>query len=253
MSDKPFEGIGAVYFDLDDTLCGYWIAASKALRETLELHGPKHIHVDQMVDHWAAAFRELISVIRQKPWYKTYLNQSDLGRTEQMRMTLARAELDDEAMAAAMSRHYMEARDRHLELFPDAIAVLDKLKLQFPLGLITNGPADIQRMEISTLAIESYFDNIFIEGEMGFGKPEPEVFRRAAAAVSLPPEKLLFVGNSYLHDILPAIEAGWKTAWIKRASDVPPSSGKSAPEERPTDKPAPDAEIGSLSELLELL
>ncbi|MGQ4827965.1 HAD-IA family hydrolase, partial [Enterococcus faecalis] len=81
-----------------------------------------------------------------------------------------------------------------MKLFPDALPTLRALKAKYPLGLITNGPADVQRQEIATLGIVRFFDNIFIEGEMLVGKPEPEVFRKAEAAVGLRPQQILFVG-----------------------------------------------------------
>ena len=36
----PFAEVRAVFFDLDDTLCGYWDACKIALRETFAEHGP---------------------------------------------------------------------------------------------------------------------------------------------------------------------------------------------------------------------
>jgi putative hydrolase of the HAD superfamily len=65
---------------------------------------------------------------------------------------------------------------------------------------------------------------------------------------------MLFVGNSYGHDVRPAIEVGWKTVWVRRPSDVPPSAGKAAtPEEPPKDAPAPNAIVSDLATLKELL
>jgi putative hydrolase of the HAD superfamily len=172
-----------------------------------------------------------------------------------MRLTLLRISVVDPDRTDALSETYMRERDRALRLFDDCMTVLDKLHPLYPLGLITNGPADIQRQEIATLGIEHYFKNIYIEGEMGEGKPNPAVFERAAKAVECEPHEILFVGNSFAHDVAPAIEAGWRAIWIRRPSDVPPSSGPglSRPEEAPTGAPQPDAIIGNLTSLLELL
>jgi len=124
----------------------------------------------------------------------------------------------------------------------------------YPLGLMTNGPADVQRQEIATLKIEKYLSNILIEGELGVGKPHESVFARASQLVGIPPENLLFVGNSYHHDIAPAISFGWKTMWIRRSSDVPPSAGgRGAPEELPPSAAKPHAVISDLREVIALL
>jgi HAD superfamily hydrolase (TIGR01549 family) len=247
--------IRAIYFDLDDTLCGYWAASSRALEASFEAHRPETHSTRDLLEHWATAFREFIPEIKTDRWYPGYLASGEPTRTEQMRRALAHAGIGDLNLASQISETYMRLRNENLTLFPDAIKVLDMVHARYPLGLITNGPADIQRMEIATLGIGHYFANVFIEGEVGFGKPEPEVFQRAARAVEQPPEHLLFVGNSYEHDILPAIAAGWSTAWIRRPSDIPPSAGitRSRPEERKPDQPAPTYEIKELSELIPIL
>ncbi|AIE83448.1 HAD family hydrolase [Fimbriimonas ginsengisoli] len=243
-------GVKAIYFDLDDTLCGYWDASKQALRRAFELHGPQGITPEEMVGHWASAFRRFAPTLKETGWYETYLKTAEPTRTEQMRLTLAEAGVIDEARALALSETYMRERDANLRLFSDALLVLDTLKWRYPLGLITNGPADLQRQEIATLGIESYFQNIYIEGEMGVGKPKRTVFDRAAAAVDCKPEELLMVGNSFGHDVAPALEYGWHAVWIRRASDIPPSSTRS--EEMPPGANAPDAIIQHLSELLEI-
>lgn len=246
----------AVFFDLDDTLCGYWDASKAGLRQTFEQHLPAGFTTDEMVEHWATAFREFSPTLKMTGWYETYLKTGEPTRTEQMRLTLARIGQDDPVMAAKLSEAYGFNRNANLRLFPDAIEILEWLKPRCDaMGLVTNGPADIQRQEIETLGIEPYFPHIYIEGEMGRGKPHQEIFQKISDEVGVKGKEMLFVGNSYAHDVRPALEAGWHAIWIRRPSDVPPSMrGKTAlPEERPEGAPEPDAIIGNLSELRTLL
>lgn len=249
-----FPSVKAVYFDLDDTLCAYWDAAKLALRRAFEQEGPPSVPVEAMVRHWASAFRHFSPTLKESTWYDTYLKCGEPTRTEQMRLALLEAGITDAARAKRMGDAYAVERDRALELFPGAIDVLENFSARFPLGLITNGPADVQRQEIVTLGIEKYFSHILIEGEMGEGKPLQSVLRRAERLVGFKAEQLLFVGNSYHHDLAPAIEAGWFTVWVKRDSDVAPSAHDNArpPELRPGDA-SPDAIITELPELLDLL
>jgi putative hydrolase of the HAD superfamily len=248
-------GIRAIYFDLDDTLCGYWDASKGGLRAAFEAHAPEGHTADGLLGHWATAFREFCPNLRQLGWYERYLKNSEAPRTELMRRALERASILDEDLAAKISHTYMVERDRRLALFDDAVELLDWLAARYPLGLITNGPADLQRMEIATLGIADRFQAIFIEGEMGFGKPAPEVFRLAEEAFHVTGREILFVGNSYHHDIAPAIAAGWRTAWIRRPSDVPPSAfgGTSKPEELPFGAPEPDWTVNDLRSLMDAL
>jgi putative hydrolase of the HAD superfamily len=255
VSSPLFSNVEAVFFDLDDTLCQYWEAARAGLFRAFEQHGPEGFTADDMVQLWAKAFREFLKEVNHADWYSKYLKTGESTRTEQMRRTLAEAGCADEDRARRLSETYMRERDSRLRLFDDSLEVLNTLKPKFRLGLITNGPADVQRQEVQTLGIENYFAAILIEGEMGEGKPKLSVFRRAERRVECAPEKTLFVGNSYSHDIRPAIEAGWRTAWIRRPTDVPPSAGPggSAVEAKPADAPNPDAEINNLLELLPML
>lgn len=249
---KPdLSGVRAIYFDLDDTLCGYWDASKTGLRQAFAEHGPEGFTPEEMVVHWATAFRSFAPNLKQTGWYETYLKTAEPTRTEQMRRTLEEAGLIDEERATLLSEAYMRSRDANLRLFSDAIETLDRLGAKYPLGLITNGPADLQRQEIATLGIEHYFQNIFIEGEMGEGKPKRAVFERAERAVGCEPHELLMVGNSFAHDITPALEYGWHAIWVRRASDVPPSA--TTPEDMPEGAAPPDAVIQHLTELLSLL
>ena len=250
-----FSSVRAIYFDLDDTLCGYWDASKKGLRKAFGEHGPEGLDVEEMVREWSAAFREFAPSLKRTGWYEGYLQSGEATRTESMRLALMRMGVDEPERARKLSEAYLQHRHYALSLFPEAREVLNSLRGRYPLGLITNGPADIQRMEIEGLGIGTYFDNVFIEGELGFGKPKPEVFERAAAAVSCSPDELLFVGNSYAHDIAPALAAGWFAAWVRRPSDVPPSSGpeKTEPEEKPEGGADPHMVINNLRQLLPLL
>jgi putative hydrolase of the HAD superfamily len=249
------QAIRAVFFDLDDTLCGYWEASKRALRETFEHHRPGGCDAETLLREWAAAFRVFLPEVKRAPWYEAYLVSGEPTRTELMRRTLERLAIHDPTMATELSSTYSKLRNSYLELFPEAIEVIEALKGRYSMGLITNGPADTQRMEIDALDIAGHFEHIFIEGVLGFGKPDRRVFETAEQAVGASGREILFVGNSYPHDIYPAIGAGWRTAWIRRPTDAPPSTSgsKSVASQEPPDGPEPDLEIASLSELLPYL
>ena len=246
--------VKGIYFDLDDTLCAYWDACKIGLKRTFDIHAPEGWEPEAAIREWARAFRDFAPTLKQTGWYETYLTDSEPTRTEQMRRALALMGVEDPAHAARLSQTYLEERDRALELFPDAIEVIESLRPRYPLGLITNGPADIQRMEVATLGLEKHFDHILIEGEMGEGKPLPSVFNRAATLMGFQPNEMLMVGNSYGHDVKGALENGWHAIWISRESDVPPSAEV---EEKAfvlsSEETQPDVVIHELSELLALL
>ncbi|HXH60584.1 MAG TPA: HAD family hydrolase [Fimbriimonadaceae bacterium] len=248
-----FAGVKSIYFDLDDTLCAYWNAAKKGLRLAFEDH-PEHGHaVDDMILYWGEVFREFAPTIKDSHWYPKYLESGETTRVELMRRVLERAGVFDDALASDLSHTYYVERHGALELFPEAREVLEALHGRFTLGLITNGPADIQRQEIETLHIRQYFDHILIEGEMGKGKPHPDVMQLAESLMGHSGPEILFVGNSYRHDVAPARHAGWRQAWVRRPTDIPPTSQRTEPEGLPEGEEPPDITIRSLRELLPAL
>ncbi len=65
---------------------------------------------------------------------------------------------------------------------------LAAVRAQVPsLGLVTNGAAAAQRAKIERFELARFFDVIVVEGEAGFGKPDPRVFERALARCAFPP------------------------------------------------------------------
>jgi putative hydrolase of the HAD superfamily len=247
--------VDAVCFDLDDTLCAYWDAVHIGLERAFELHGPAGVPVEKCIHAWARTFRVFAPSLRKEGWFGTYLKLGGPTRTEQMRLTLLELGHDDLERAASLSSSYLEERDKALKLFDDAAEVLQTLGGRYPLGLITNGPADIQRMEIETLGIAHFFQTILIEGELGQGKPHASVFRLAEKNLGSAAERSLMIGNSYAYDVLPAMEFGWHGIWIDRPGDVGPSDPAfpAVRETIPSGSRQPDAIFGDLRLLLDLL
>jgi putative hydrolase of the HAD superfamily len=248
-------GLKFIYFDLDDTLCTYWDASKAALRETFARNPQHGRHPDEMVEAWAEVFKNFYQEVKQGFWYDIYLKEGEKTRLEQMRRTLKHIGIDEESLARSLSDDYGALRLKNLRLFHNVVEVLEFLRPHFPMGLITNGPADVQTQEIAALGLEKYFDVVLIEGAMGRGKPHPEVFEHARQLAKAEPNQLLMVGNSYRHDVRPALEAGWHSIWVRRPSDIPPSAigNYAKPEQRPEDSPAPTLEIENLSELLDVI
>ena len=254
VEDTPlFAGVKVVFFDLDDTLCAYWNAAKKGLRLAFESHPEHGSTATAMVEHWGEVFRQFAPTIKTSHWYQKYLESGEITRVELMRRVLERIGIYDDELASNLSTTYYVERHAALELFPEAHDVLQRLHETFKLGLITNGPADIQRQEIETLGIGDLFESVLIEGETKMGKPNPEVMRMAEEQTGCSGAEVLFVGNSYKHDVCPARAAGWRQAWIRRPSDVPPTARHTEPEGLPEGEPEPDLTITDLRELLPAL
>lgn len=233
--------IKAIYFDLDDTLCGYWDASRSALRQTFMESGLPY-SAEEAISAWKRAFGTFSKEVKTDRWYQHYLESGESTRTELMRRALSTLGVDNDSQAKLLADQYAKLRDAKLQLFEEADSVLYELHKHFRLGLITNGPADVQRQEINTLGIGHYFEHILIEGEFGLGKPEIEIFEAARIKQNLLPSEMLFVGNSFEHDVQGSKLAGWWSLWLNKTG-----------EDNPGTHPQPDAEISNLLEVLDWL
>ena len=246
----------AIYFDLDDTLCGYWDAAKAGLQVTFQYLEETNSSIPKgaALKAWITEFRDFCPKLKALGWYEKYLVSGEKTRYELMRRTLLRLNMEETDLASKLSLLYFNERQKALKLFEESLPVLNHIQGKLHVGLITNGPSDVQNCQIELLKLRQYFNSILIEGELGFGKPDQRVFALAENQAQVQPHQTLFVGNSFNHDILPALTKGWDTFWVRRPSDVPPSAEYDAlPEVRSSNLPAPTYEFDSLIPLFEIL
>ena len=128
-----------------------------------------------------------------------------------------------------------ERRARHVP-FDDAKAALEDLRDACRLGVLTNGPPDIQHEKLEGAGLAHYFDAVVVSGDVGIGKPDPRIFHLALEQLGASPEDAAMVGDSLPRDIVGARRAGVMAVWVNRAGarpDDPPS--EAVPGEYPGD------------------
>ncbi|MCS7300688.1 MAG: HAD family hydrolase, partial [Fimbriimonadales bacterium] len=167
--------------------------------------------------------------LHSEQWYPLYLREGHPTRTETFRRMLRSLNLDTDGLAERISTEYAALREQLLHLHEETLEVLHALRERYPLFVITNGPAYEQRRELQVLGIENLFDFVAIEGEVGVGKPHKPIFEFVERRLGLPPEQILFVGNSWEHDVQGALGAGWQAVWVNREGAPPPQPDSAVP------------------------
>ena len=84
------------------------------------------------------------------------------------------------------------------------------------MGILTNGFKEQQRAKLARLpeiAARCAPEAVLIAEEIGAWKPTPPAFARATEAAGVPPEAILYVGDSLHSDVVGGTEAGWTVAW----------------------------------------
>lgn len=119
---------------------------------------------------------------------------------------------------------YRDRRDAALRLFPGAAATIERVRTAgVRTALLTNGSAAAQRDKIERFDLARHFDSILIEGELGWGKPDPRVYRRALADLGLEAAETWMVGDNLEWDVAAPQRLGIYGIWIDhKGNGVPP-------------------------------
>ncbi|MBQ5769599.1 MAG: HAD family hydrolase [Clostridia bacterium] len=99
--------------------------------------------------------------------------------------------------------------------YPDACDTLTELKARgYRLGIIANQNPGLEK-RLEDWGLQQYFDVIVSSAEIGYAKPEREIFEKAFEMAGCTAEESVMVGDRLDNDMLPAKEIGMKTVWMK--------------------------------------
>lgn len=110
-----------------------------------------------------------------------------------------------------LSDQYIENLSTFNHLFPNTVEVLDYLKPNYKLHIITNGFQEIQDKKLQSSNIYNYFDHIINSEMAGVKKPNPKIFELALNKANTLPNKSLMIGDNLEADILGARAVGLHT------------------------------------------
>ena len=83
----------------------------------------------------------------------------------------------------------------------------------------------MQRDKVFRFGLLELFDSISIEGELGFGKPDPRMYTRALEALDVAPADAWMVGDHLEFDIAQPQRMGLLVVWVDgRGAGVPATS-----------------------------
>jgi putative hydrolase of the HAD superfamily len=110
---------------------------------------------------------------------------------------------------------------RKIRLFPHVRECLEAFRSSgLPLALLSDFPPDIK---LRNLGIMDFFSLTLCSEELGALKPDPLPFTELARRLNLPPEQILYVGNSLSYDAEGALRAGMQAALVGSAILKKPS------------------------------
>ncbi len=93
-------------------------------------------------------------------------------------------------------------------LFSDSVEILEFLKNEgYKIGVISNSPPT-PRDQLSDLGIKHYIDEVIFSFEVGYRKPEKEIFLTMLEGTGVDASRALMIGDSIKYDINAARAVG---------------------------------------------
>ena len=202
-----------VLFDLDDTLGDYATARARRLRRAF---GP-HLEAIEVADREGTIARMITASIELSP-----------HGTEHFPTLFEQFGITAPDAASVAAEWYASNRYFDLRLFDDAISTLSALRsVTTPsgarerrrLGIVTNGPPDVQREKVTLLGLTDLVDFVLISGEVGIEKPDPRIYAEALRLGGASVDDAVFIGDAPQFDILGAHNSGMRSIWVNRSGE----------------------------------
>jgi 2-haloacid dehalogenase len=96
------------------------------------------------------------------------------------------------------------------------VDALRQLRSRFRLAIVSNVDDDLFAATRPQLGVE--FDQIVTAQQAKGYKPSLKIFELALSRISVPAHRVLHVGQSLYHDVIPAQSLGLATVWVNRPS-----------------------------------
>lgn len=230
----------AMLIDLDDTLLASTAAGRRAMDFLAEqLAAETGLPLARM--------RE--ALVEASTWF---WSDEDRRTHARMHQAGARARIVEHALSAlqvttpvdaeALGRRFVAERLRSLEPIADALETVAGLRRRgVRLALVTNGSAADQRAKIGRHAVDRRFDAVLVEGEVGFGKPDPRIFRLALERLGVTAAEAWMVGDDLPWDIAGAQAVGIHGVWARDHAATGAAGDGTV---------QPDRTVGTIGELL---
>lgn len=195
-------------FDLDGTLLDYDAAEAAALKACLE-----DVEVT-LTEEMAEVYRRVNHALWRR-FERGEVAATDI-RGERFRTLVE--ELAIEAEPGVLSERYIHHLAASTHVIDGAREVVDRLRRDHGIALVTNGLSDVQRPRIEATGFGALADVIVISDEEGTSKPDPAFFDIAFERMGSPDrDATLVIGDSLTSDMAGGAAYGIDTCWVNPA------------------------------------
>jgi 2-haloacid dehalogenase len=194
-----------LWFDADNTLFDYNRAEATALVKSFQLYD---LHFDE-------SYMETYRRINQNLWHSLEKQEikPEVLRVRRFEQFLEAIKMNGSAEQLAVT--YIEQLGLCFDLIDGAYEVLNTLRVNSKIAIITNGLTAVQRSRLDLSPIKSFISELIISEEIGVAKPHAAFFDVALARSGNPPKgDVLVIGDSLSSDMAGGVNYGIDTCWF---------------------------------------
>lgn len=109
-----------------------------------------------------------------------------------------------------------------ISLYPESIPLLNMLKNNYKLALISDGRAFVQKRKVDALNIENYFDIIVFTDVLGenYWKPSIEPYKLVLSALDSDAKEAYYIGDDPYKDFKAPKKLGMKSIQVKMEDEM---------------------------------
>ncbi|MFT7350597.1 MAG: YjjG family noncanonical pyrimidine nucleotidase [Flavobacterium sp.] len=214
MKDK----ITDVFFDLDHTLWDFEKNSALTFEKVFHLNSLDldmnrflEIYIPINFEYWERFRKEEISAIQLR-----------YGRLKDTFDTLQFEVSDD--LINTLSGQYIQYLPDFNYLYDGTFEILDYLKTNYKLHIITNGFQDVQDGKIRNSNLHPYFQSVTNSENAGFKKPNPKIFEFALTLSKANKETSVMIGDSLEADVQGALDFGMEAIYFNEHKKEIPES-----------------------------
>ena len=225
----------ALFFDLDNTLHDFTRTSGIAMNSVYD-----HVHAKHRIDteHQRAEYARIFQEAEVRGFFHGLSGIE--YRAERFEALQNAFGIDDSDLVQELLNIYAAQMEANWQLFFGVEEMLGRLKEQFKLFIVTDGPQDSQEKAVEVLGLVPYFVDMYTSGKAGKPKADGTLYLHSISQSGFASYELIHIGDSYERDVLGASREGIATIWFNRKNETLDDSQKK-----------PNAIITDLSELEE--
>ena len=193
-----------VFFDLDHTLWDFEKNSDLTFKRVFKINNLQ-IDLNSFLEIYKPLNLNFWKRYREEKVTKSELRYGRLKET----FDAINFEVSDELINLIADQYITHLADFNF-LFDGTCEILDYLKENYKLHIITNGFEEIQTKKMINSNIYHYFEKVITSESVGVKKPNPKVFNYALQMVKATPNECMMIGDNLEADIQGAINCGIK-------------------------------------------